>query len=90
MKLYYIIRLLTYFILVFTIFLITITSSSAIWKCGYRVRHNTNSRTVIQTTKKCTTLALQCVFTHILDAIYLYISDSNWAVSCRANVTATF
>ncbi len=28
-----------------------------------------------------------CVFTHILDAIYLYFSDSNWAVSCRANVT---
>ena len=30
------------------------------------------------------------VFTHILDAIYLYISDNNSAVSCRANVTATF
>ncbi len=28
-----------------------------------------------------------CVFTHILDAIYIYFSDSNWAVSCRANVT---
>ncbi len=27
-----------------------------------------------------------CVFTHILDAIYLYFSDSNWAVSCRANL----
>ena len=28
------------------------------------MRHNTNSRTVIQITKKCTTLALQCVYSH--------------------------
>ena len=27
-------------------------------------RHNTNSRTVIQITKKCTTLALHCVYSH--------------------------
>ena len=28
------------------------------------MRHNTNSRTVIQVTKKCTTLSLQCVYAH--------------------------
>ena len=29
------------------------------------------------------------VYSHIPDAICLYISDSNWAVSCSANATAT-
>ena len=31
---------------------------------------------------------IQGIFTHILNAVYLYISDSASAVSCRANVTA--
>ncbi|XDV29594.1 hypothetical protein PO909_032697, partial [Leuciscus waleckii] len=44
--------------------LLKITSSSAILKCGYRECHITNRKTVIQITKKCTTLALQCVYSH--------------------------
>ena len=60
------------------IYLITITSSSAILKCGYRARHITNRKTVIQNNKEVyNTRVTVCLFTHILDAVYLYISASS-------------
>ena len=48
-----------------------------------------SDRTVIQITEVYNTRITVRVFTHIPDAIYLYIRDSNWAGSCRANARVT-
>ncbi len=68
MKLYYIILLFTYF--KFYISFCNLSYYNYIKRCNLEIWISrapltyTNIRTVIQTTKKCTTLALQCEYSH--------------------------
>ncbi len=68
MKLYYIILLFTYF--KFHMSFYNLSYYNYIKLCNLEIWISrapltyTNSRTVIQTTKKCTTLTLQCVYSH--------------------------
>ncbi len=80
MKLYYIILLFTYF--KFHISFNKISYYNYIKLCNLEIWISrapltyTNSRTVIQTTKKCTTLALQCVYSHT------YLMLSTFTLNC--------
>ncbi len=62
MKLYYIILLFTYFRFYIRFYNLSYYKME-IWMSRAPLMY-TNIRTVIQITKKCTTLALQCVYSH--------------------------